>query len=285
MTDPTPAIATSTAVQQLLDAGAISTTELYADSTTADAVLAVVPTDYQLKVADLTNLRASAPAPRRTTGTATVTDTASFLAYFGKHSTEDSEVFGDVTNSTVVAILNAPGEDVPAWGDHRVVLQLKHSAAWQAWISQNGLWLSQTDFAEHLEDRTPDLVQPDASTMLELAQSFQATTGVQFESGSQLHSGQRRFTYLETVEGKAGNRGQIDIPTSIKIMVPVWRGVDIVVPMTARFRFRTGQQGLKLGFVLDRLDDVLDAAWESLLAELTATITIPVLSGKAPSYR
>lgn len=276
----------STTTKDLLAAGAVELREVAVDGATPDAVYAVVPEGYQLKLTDLTDLRAHAPAPRRVVGTAVVTDAVSWLAYFDKYGDENSEVFGDVTTSTVTGILNAPGaEDLPAWGDHRVALQLRHSASWDAWIALNGQMLNQTAFAEHLEDRTPDLVEPDAATMLELAQSFQATTGVQFESRSRLHDGQRQFTYLETTEGSAGNRGQIDIPTSIKIQVPVWRGVGIVVPMTARFRFRTSREGLQLGYVLDRLDDVLDAAWASLLGDLTADLTLPVLAGKAPTYR
>ena len=110
------------------------------------------------------------------------------------------------------------------------------------------------------------------------------TLTLTFESGSALKSGERRLQYLETIEGRAGTRGQIDIPSIIKIQVPVWRGVAIAVPMTARFRYRIGREGLRLAYVLDQLDDVLDAAWTSLLGELTDTLPVPVLAGRAPSY-
>lgn len=276
-------------VQSLLDAGGAlvePTTWSVDREDVPDVLTAVVPQGYRIEIADLAAaVDRHRSAPRRVSGTATVTDTASWLAYFGKHGGDHSEVFGDVKQSTVTALLNAPAAaDEPAWGDHRVVLKLEHSAAWTAWVRMNGQMVSQTVFAEHLEARTPDLVHPDAATMLELAQSFQATTGVQFESSSRLHDGQRRFQYLETTEGKAGQRGELDIPTSIQIQVPVWRGVAIAVPMTARFRFRAGRDGLTLGYVLDRVDDVLDAAWASLLGELTETLPVPVLAGAAPSY-
>lgn len=251
-----------------------------------DILTVVVPDGYKLASLDLARLlQPHQQNPRRVKGTATVTDTASWLAYFEKHGDMFAEVYGDVTTSTVTAILNAPtGPITPGWGDHRVVLKLTHSAAWAKWIALNDTFMAQEAFAEHLEDRTPDLVEPDAATMLELAQSFQATTGVQFESGSRLQSGQRRFTYLETTEAKAGTRGELSVPTSIQIQIPVWRGVAIVVPMTARLRFRAQREGLKLGYVLDRVDDVLDAAWASLLGELTETLPVTVLAGKAPSY-
>lgn len=85
-------------------------------------------------------------------------------------------------------------------------------------------------------------------------------------------------------EGRAGSRGQLDVPSQIKIQIPVWRGVAIAVPLTARFRFRIGREGLRLAYVIDRLDDVLDAAWASLIGELSEALPVHVMAGKAPSY-
>jgi uncharacterized protein YfdQ (DUF2303 family) len=278
-------------VQILLAAGAaaVEPVEHRAEIDPPDLLTAIVPDGYRIDSFNVAN--ALAPyreAPSRVRGTAVLTDTLSWLAYFGKHGTDTSEVYGDVKASSVTAILNAPEAtgslDRAAWGDHRAVLQLEHAPAWLAWRKLDGQLVSQEQFAEHLEDRSPDLRTPDAATMLELAQSFQATKGVQFESGSALASGQRRLQYLESIEGKAGNRGQLDIPAQIRIQVQVWRGVAIAVPMTARFRFRIGREGLRLAYVLDQVDDVLDAAWSSLLGELTDALPVPVLAGKAPSY-
>lgn len=251
-----------------------------------DVETALVPDGYQL-VSNLIDpaIEALRSAPRRVRADVTVTDAASWLAYFAKHSQPGTEVFGDVQSSTVTAVLNAPvAPDEPAWGDHRLTLKLAHSPAWTAWTERNGQLMSQTEFAEHIEDRTPDLVEPDAATMLEVAQSVRATTNVTFESGTRLHDGQRKFQYAEKMESKAGQRGELAIPTTLSLQLQVWRGVPIVVPVTARFRFRISGEGLKLAVVLDRLDDVLDAAWADLLGELSKGLEVPVLAGRAPHY-
>lgn len=281
--------ASTTTAQVLFAAGTATadTEEWDADSeATPDLLTAVVPTGYQLASLDLTQrLTGHRAAPKRVRGTVTLTDGVSWLTYFAKHGSAFSEVYGDVNASTVTAVLNAPKDgESPAWGDHRAVLKLEHTDAWQAWTRLDGQYIGQESFAEHIEARTPDLVEPSAAEMLELAQTFQATKGVNFESGTRLANGQRRFTYAETIEGRAGQRGQIDVPTQISLRVQVWRGVDIAVPMTARFRYRIGRDGLALGIVLDRLDDVLDAAWGSLLGDLTAELPVPVLAGQAPTY-
>jgi uncharacterized protein YfdQ (DUF2303 family) len=283
-TDPNLSADVAT-VNRLLALGAIETAEYTADDAD-DLVVAVVPQGYVLATAspsaEVTLLRS---APRRVKGDVVVTDTASWLAYYGKHSAPGSEVFGDVATSTVTAILNAPASpDTPAWGDHRLTLKLEHSPAWQAWTALNGRLLGQTAFAEHIEDRTPDLVEPDAATMLEVAQSIRATTNVKFESASRLHDGQRKFVYAETTEATSGKRGELAVPTSLKLRLQVWRGVPIAVDVTARFRFRIDSDGLRLAVVLDRLEDVLDAAWTNLLGDLTKGIDTPVLAGRAPNY-
>lgn len=272
----------------LIDLGAAlhDRRETYNAAAAPDVATALAPPGYQLvaKVIDPA-VEALRPAPRRVRADVVVTDTASWLAYYGKHSTPGSEVFGDVTTSSVTAVLNAPESPVePAWGDHRLTLKLEHSAAWQAWTQKNSDFLTQESFAEHIEDRTPDLVEPTAAEMLEVAQTVRATTGVKFESGVRLHDGQRRFQYHETTEGRAGTRGELAVPTALSLQLQVWRGVPIVVPVTARFRFRIASDGLRLAFVLDRLEDVLDAAWTNLLGDLTKGIDTPVLAGRAPNY-
>lgn len=294
MTNDIPA---ADAASTLLAAGAASAQVTGYD---ADAqgvphvVTVVVPAGYEIRTVDVA--KALAPhrvIPRRVRGTATVTDTASWLAYFGKHGSTNSEVFGDVAAGTVTAVLNAPETEtpddgdpyvVPAWGDHRVVLKLQTSPAWDAWRALDGKLLTQTQFAEHVEDRAPDFRTPTAADMLEVAQTIKQTTGVTFESSQRLRDGQTRFQYLETTEAKAGQRGQLEVPSSFLLHLQPWRGVGIVVPVTARLRTRTTRDGLALGYVLDRIDDVLDDAWEALLGELTDTLPVPVLAGVAPDY-
>lgn len=285
MTDPTTTDLAVPAIEKLTSIGAALAEPTSLEMEDApDLMVGMVPDGWTLETLDLSDYDGLRAAPRRVRGTATVTDTASWLAYFGKHKQATSEVFGDVRQNTITALLNAPGALNPAWGDHRVALKLQPSAAWQAWTGKNGKLLSQSDFAEHVEDRTPDFVTPDAASMLEIAQSVQATTGVKFESSIRLADGQRRLQYLEQVESKAGQRGNLDVPTEFEIRLQVWRGVAIVVPLTARLRIRIAPQGLLLTYVLDRLEDVLDAAWDALLEELREAIDVPILSGQAPSY-
>src|SRR5262249_14866265 len=122
--------------------------------------------------------------PMRKTGVVTVTDVPSFLALYAKHASPDAEAYADRTRGTITPILDAhtPYGGVPQWQGHRVVLQLKHTEAFQAWAAVNGKMMGQLAFAEHIEDRRADIVEPTAAAVLELAQTFQATTKVDFKS-------------------------------------------------------------------------------------------------------
>jgi uncharacterized protein YfdQ (DUF2303 family) len=274
-------------VAALMAAGAVAPVSYGADAL-PDVLAAVVPAGYTLWVEDLSGFDRLKGAPRRVTAAVHVNDVSAWLDYYRKYSNPAGgvEVFADVRTNRIVGILDAPlGPGAPRFGEHTVTLTLRRSAAWTAWTSRSGVTMRQHEFAEHLEDRSPDLVDPDAATMLEIAATISATAGVKFESGVHLASGQRRFQYLETVEGKAGRRGELTIPSQFTIQVQVWRGVPIVVPMTARLRYRIASEGLTLGYVLDRVEDVEDAAWQALLDEFRGQEAgLEVLAGVAPEY-
>lgn len=290
--------ASGDAVRELLAAGAVSVDHYLVDGVDVpapDFLTAVVPAGYQLAHLDLSehydHLR---DQPRRITGAATLHQPASWLTYVARHCTDGTEVYADVNSGTVTAVLDGPRENTASgnragWGEHRAVLQLEQSEAWKAWKRVHGQWLSQDAMAEHLEARTPDLIEPDAATMLEIAQTIKATTGVRFESRSILHNGERRLQYLEEIDGKAGQRGDLAIPQQITLRLQPWRGADLAVMVTARFRYRIESGRLVLGVVIDRVTETKDSAWSALVEELGdglsgAGVDVPVLAGTAPRY-
>lgn len=240
-----------------------------ADYALAGTYLHVVPDGYKVITTQVDDEQLL-PTPRRKTGTVVVRDAASFLAYFGKHAWADSEVYADDEKGTVTAVLNAhqAGADGAAqWQDHRVVLRMVPTPAWQRWVASSGKLMPQVDFAEHIESSLSDIVDPAAAAMLELAQTFEATKSVDFESANRLSSGERRLEYKETIAAKAGQRGQIDIPTRITLGLAPWRGGD-TYRVDAHFRYRISDGHLYLGYVLDRPEDVLDAAFREITAQI-----------------
>lgn len=224
--------------------------------------------------------------PRRKTGTVTVRDAASFNAYLDKHGVEDTEIWADPVTHSLVAVINAHGaadteaneEGQPGWGDHRVRLDLAKTTAWQAWAKHNGQLLRQVDFAEHLEQRLGDITKPAGADMLELAQRFTAKRDVQFESSRRLADGQTQLRYHEQIDAKAGSKGDIAIPEAFELGLVPFEGAE-AYKVTARFRYRINDGTLLLGYVLDRPEDILRAAFDDIVQAVDKGEVPPVFMG------
>jgi len=217
--------------------------------------------------------------PSRKAGNTTVRDATSFHAYFTKHSDASTEVYADADRLTVTAVLDAHTADTARWSGHRLTLSLRKTESWAQWLEHDGRLMQQEQFAEFLEDHLPELLEPSAAEMLEIAQSIQGATKVEWQNSTRLSSGQRQFTYAETVQAKAGQRGQLTIPETFVIGLVPFEGSE-GYKLTARFRYRiTKDGGLTLGYKLERPGDVIRKAFGDVVEVIGADIEQPIMNG------
>lgn len=237
----------------------------------------VATADGDVRTVDLTGAHHTGRLERKT-GTTTVRDAASFLTYYGKHHDDATEVYSDVEALSVTAVLDAHAADAPRFGDHRLVLSLRRTKAWQQWLTLDGHLVSQDEFANFLEDHLPELVDPDAATMLEIAQSIKATTKAEFQSGTRLQSGERKFVFTEDTKATAGAKGDLTIPEVFEIAVAPFEGAA-AYKMRARFRYRIDRGHLTLGFKLEQPEERAKAAFADVLTAIAEGIDTPILNG------
>ena len=216
--------------------------------------------------------------PTRKTGTTTVRDATSFLAYYGKHADGDSEVYADAERLTVTAVLDANTATDARWEGHRLSLQLRTTEAWKQWMQNDGKLMAQEQFAEFLEDHLPELLEPAAAEMLEIAQSIQGVAKAEFQSGTRLASGERKLAYVETVNAKAGQRGELVIPETFTIGLIPFEGSQ-GYKLTARLRYRINGGPLQLGYKLERPTDTLRTAYGDVVNTIDGDIEAPILNG------
>ncbi|MFF9200001.1 DUF2303 family protein [Streptomyces sp. NPDC014779] len=217
--------------------------------------------------------------PDRKTGTTTVRDAVSFAAYFTKHADDDTELYADADRLTVTAVLDAHTATTARWSGHRLTLQLRKTESWTQWLEHDGRLMQQEQFAEFLEDHLPELLEPSAADMLEIAQSIQGATKVEWQNSTRLSSGQRQFTYAETVQAKAGQRGQLTIPETFVIGLVPFEGSE-GYKLTARFRYRiTKDGGLTLGYKLERPSDIIRTAFRDVVNAIGEQIEQPIMNG------
>jgi uncharacterized protein YfdQ (DUF2303 family) len=206
--------------------------------------------------------------PKRKTGTYKVADVPSFVAYWSKHSDTNSEIFGVRSTTQIEGVLNAHATDQPGWADHRVVLDLQYTDQLKAWQSIDGRLLRQVGFAEFIEQWRSTIRTPDSATMLELAQTFHATTKVEFKSGTVLASGQRQLQYVEDTRATAGRKGELQIPAELELGIPVFRGAEVADRFRARLRYRIDGGELQLGVQLTLPGEVIDAAFNEMCSQI-----------------
>lgn len=217
--------------------------------------------------------------PSRPRGRTHVNDVASFITLVNRAASPDNTViFANENDNVITAIANYD----EGWGDHRLILNLTLSPEWLHWRKSNGALVTQVQFAEHIEDGLSAIVSPPAADLMELAQTFQAKRELQFESGQRLSSGDVKFRYHEETKAGAGQKGDLEVPEKFELRLPVYRGGD-AFPITARLRYRISQNGLGLGYKLDRPEELLDAAFSEVTAKVREELgSFVVLSGPAP---
>lgn len=232
---------------------------------------AVIPADHKVESLEKLQFTDYAPRPHRMKGSVVVHNVESFLDYWKLYSDEDSAVFGNRDNNALLACMDyheAEGGD-PRWKQHWCTLDLKLSEEWKIWNEKNGAKLSQADMATFIEDNAPDVVRPDAATMMEVARTLEAKQSADFDSAIRLDNGQTQFTYKEEIKGSFGT-GKLPIPEAFAISIPVYEGQPRI-EILARLRYRIVQGKLTLWYDLLRPKMHHRDAFLAVLAQVKET--------------
>lgn len=281
MSDPTYTSVTATSSTEAEAIAALAEAAIESETLDPTVIYGVtVPAGAEHRVVDLERFL---PQPRRKTGRVSLHDGESFATYVVKHMVDGATtMYADVTAQRIVAVLDDASMVDAGWRGHVATLDLKRTDAWQSWVARDNQLLQQTVFAEHIEDNLADIVAPDGATMLEIAQTFQAHTNVRFESQRLLSSGQRQFVYVEDTKASAGTKGDIEVPKELTLGLAPFE-VGELYKVTARIRFRIDSGSLRLGYKLDRPEDILRQAFADVVKDVQQRTSENVLYGTPPS--
>lgn len=242
-----------------------------------------IPAGAGLQVIDLEDhLDSWRDRPRRKIGSFHAHTGEAFINYMAKHVRVETELWADIERRSVTAVINAhsdSGTDEAGWGDHRLELKLQHTPAWLAWTNHDGASMTQVQFAELLEERLQDVVDPDGATLTEVARTFRATKSVAFESDHVLSSGQVQLGYREEIDAKAGRKGNVDVPEKFTLGLAPFEGGQ-PYPVLARLRFSIDGGTLRIKYVLDRPTEVVRAAFDQVVGVIGAGVDAPLYHGR-----
>lgn len=259
--------------------------------------------------------------PERKKGTTTLLTLEAFCAFVNRHKQYESIVFCDVTSPTkpkLIAVFNASGRNrekpaegegedagtdagaylttgAPDWEDHRAVYEFPVSDEWRIWTEKLRSELDQAAFAEFLEDRITDVLDPivagkiagefaqslatqlaTPTRLLSLSRGLAVTVESKVTNVVNLQSGEAQMVFTEAhadAEGKP-----LSIPGAFAIGIPVFRcGVGYTIPVRLRYRVRGGKALWQLA--AQRIDVVFEDAVTSAMKQVEEKTGLPLFRG------
>jgi len=213
------------------------------------------------------------PNPLRTKRAMKLLALASFIEYVNHFKRAGTEIHVR-RGGSALALIDAPTPDEPRWAEHSAEFIVTYSDRWKTWDDRNKQNMNQRQFAEFVEDNTADFVAPSGGEMLDIARTLHAEQSSNFKSGIRLENGDVSLAYEKTTVGKAGQRGDLEIPSVFQIQVPILEGeparlVDI------RLRYDLVEGKLTFNFEIIRrtalLEDVRRSIWATIANEVKLT--------------
>lgn len=264
-------------VAETLAASVASTLEPRHEGT---ATLFTLPEGY--RVEDITTLiEKTQPARNRPQGTVHLADVPSLLAYCADQvAQERGYIYADPDSRTITAVFNDQRSTLfNGWRDHRAVFAATFTPEFKKWLEHSSKAMSQQEFAEFIEDNYADLNGDDGQTLLNVATTIQATTGINFSSARRLTDGQTQLTYNEVIDAKAGSDGALRIPQTFTLGVRIFKNGD-GYKLAARLKYRLAGGGVKFWYELDRPERAVEDAFSGYVETVRTQSGYTVLIGK-----
>lgn len=226
--------------------------------------------------------------PRRKLAHVRLHDADSFVDYTKRHgSMNDCTIWCEADYKAgrvaFLAILNDHGEDETkaAWRDHRAHFTPEFSEEWVRWIGQNKKQFTQAEFASFIEDNLKDIAatenSPTGAQMLEMALTFEANQDMRFKSAIRLQNGGVQMSFVQ--DDDAQTLQKMSVFDRFSLGFPVfWNGDAYRVDARLRYRVRDGK--LSFWFELIRQDKVLEAATQTLIAQIREKTGNPFFFGE-----
>lgn len=215
-------------------------------------------------------------------------DTESFAVYTNKFKDDHTMVFADQIALSFGAIIDyheaddtLDPPDRARWCRHRALVTLLQTDEWKEWTSKHGKEMDQSTFGAWFEDRIPNILEPDAAVIIEMARNFEAKKDVTYNGKIDPDTGSVALRYDETAAG-VQREGAVRVVRGFKLKLIPFLGADEVL-VDARIRWRVADGDLLLRYELIRHKQVLEAAFQAELKDVRTMIDgVTIVAGPVP---
>lgn len=248
-------------------------------------------------------------------GTAHLTQLASFIALVNRHKLTHSAIFAkdDLKAPALTAVFDyhPDNADLTANGEaaghqyqamrHRASYAFPLSEEWSAWFGLNCQAMSMKDFAAFLETHIVDVSDDPVSGWSEAAQRFakaNRASGSAIADPSRLIDLSRKFAVYETAtaveavnltsgeaqfkfasEHKQADGKPVDFPSLFSIVIPVFARSTTFYRLIARLRYRIANGKPVFWYELWRPDLTFETAFNEALDQVAEETGLPIYAG------
>lgn len=261
--------------------------DLVARSTRVETInglpFAIIPGDIPALIED-----AVAP-PRYVKQNRRLDTLESFREFLDGHYAPDGTVpalFADKAQSRFTAVFDYHlSEDIPGRCENVAYFNLEFDPRYTRWSEKFDKWISQGELADLIDRNQAAMVSPSAADMLALAENLEIHQNHKVVGKKSTRNGVGEISY-EVAEGSESTK----IPPVIVIGVPIYKGLHAEsavgrgpikawqIPLRVRYRVYNGAVTFML--VADTIDDILDDAWNGVVADVAAWDSANVYEGR-----
>lgn len=221
------------------------------------------------------------PRPRRQKASRQFTNLESLVTYAARFPLNEAAVY---VGEHVRLILDDHNDAAAGWQEHRATVALRLHPTWQAVKAANAQLLDQTAFAELVESLGGNWVTPDAAEMLEIAQTIEIAGERRYASSRRLADGSTSLAFVDTTNAKAGQAGDLTVPTRVAVGCRIFEGLDVVVRLDARLRTRLKGTEVKFAVLLDKTPAEIENEARAAVADTLETMFADVASTIVPVH-
>lgn len=212
-------------------------------------------------------------------------DPEAFVAYVnrfkivsGKEKADCTTIFADPNKYHIRSIIDYHVGAVPERCAHSVQFNVPFSEQWKRWSAIDGKPLTQSEFAEFIEENALDIVDPPAAVFLDLVTNLQSKKKVSFESGVRLQDGAHQLLFAEEVETKG--RGIMTVPAEFALGVPIFLNAE-AYKVRALLRYRISEGIVAFIVKLHRRLFLEQTAFKDVCGVIGSSTGLPVLNAWA----
>lgn len=236
----------------------------------------LVPGDCRLE-----SMERLMPAPQRIVASPEFHDVDGFSEYVDEFRQEGSRIFVDANDLRLSTVFDCHAPGKPAWGDHSSSLVFSYANEWKKFKSYDGRKMTNTDFAEFIEDHVAYIRNDKLSgaDILTMAQNMKVQFKGVLEVESTLHAGLRNLTIRDdhTLKAQKGDK-LIAFPEKLKLALRVFRG-DTAFSIEVFVRYRAEKEGLVFWIKIPDAEAIQEAAFDAAVGRVREKTGLPVLMG------